>query len=97
MSRLAGHPHPLQIYLHPHRLSFAAEGAFGGKPGTKTVVKLNGETVSDADAPMELGYVTLDHDTDILTVEFPSGGGMFDPLDRDPEQAAADRKNGIVS
>ena len=97
MSRLAGHPHPLHIYLHPHRLSFAAEGAFGGKPGTKTVVALNGETVSDADSPMELGYVTLDHDTDVLTVEFPSGGGMFDPLDRDQEQAAEDRKNGIVS
>ena len=97
MSRLAGHPHPLHIYLHPHRLSFAAEGAFGGKPGTKTVVALNGETVSDADSPMELGYVTLDHDIDVLTVEFPSGGGMFDPLDRDQEQAAADRQNGIVS
>jgi N-methylhydantoinase B/oxoprolinase/acetone carboxylase alpha subunit len=97
MSRLAGHPHPLHIYLHPHRLSFAAEGAFGGKPGTKTVVALNGETVSDADSPMELGYVTLDHDTDVLTVEFPSGGGMFDPLDRDQEQAAADWQNGIVS
>ena len=97
MSRLTGHPHPLHIYLHPHRLSFAAEGAFGGKPGTKTVVALNGETVSDADSPMELGYVTLDHDTDVLTVEFPSGGGMFDPLDRDQEQAAADRQNGIVS
>ena len=97
MSRLAGHPHPLHIYLHPHRLSFAAEGAFGGKPGTKTVVTLNGETVSDADSPMELGYVTLDHDTDVLTVEFPSGGGMFDPLDRDQEQAAVDRQNGIVS
>ena len=97
MSRLAGHPHPLHIYLHPHRLSFAAEGAFGGKPGTKTVVALNGEIVSDADSPMELGYVTLDHDTDVLTVEFPSGGGMFDPLDRDQEQAAADRQNGIVS
>ena len=97
MSRLAGHPHPLHIYLHPHRLSFAAEGAFGGKPGTKTVVALNGETVSDADSPMELGYVTLDHDTDVLTVEFPSGGGMFDPLDRDHEQAAADRQNGIIS
>ena len=97
MSRLAGHPHPLHIYLHPHRLSFAAEGAFGGKPGTKTVVALNGETVSDADSPMELGYVTLDHDTDVLTVEFPSGGGMFDPLDRDQEQTAADQQNGIVS
>ena len=97
MSRLAGHPHPLHIYLHPHRLSFAAEGAFGGKPGTKTVVALNGEIVSDANSSMDLGYVTLDHDTDVLTVEFPSGGGMFDPLDRDQEQAAADRQNGIVS
>jgi len=74
-----------------------ADGAFGGGPGTKTVVALNGETVSDANSPMELGYVTLDNDTDVLEVEFPSGAGMFDPQARGADQAAEDRENGIVS
>ena len=74
-----------------------ADGAFGGGPGTKTVVALNGETVSDANSPMELGYVTLDNDTDVLEVEFPGGAGMFDPQARDADQAAEDRGNGIVS
>ncbi len=74
-----------------------ADGAFGGGPGTKTVVALNGEAVNDANSPMELGYVILDDDTDVLEVEFPSGAGMFDPQARDADQAAEDRGNGIVS
>jgi len=97
ISRLPGHPHALKIYLHSHRLSFAADGAFGGKPGTKTVVALNGETLGDSNSPMELGYVTLNDDTDVLTVEFPSGAGMFDPSARDAGQMAEDLRNGIIT
>ena len=97
LSRLPGHPHPLNIYLHPHRLAFAADGIFGGKSGAKTVVALNGETIGDANSPMKLGYVTLNQDTDVLTIDFPSGAGMFDPSERDPDQLAEDFKNGIIS
>ena len=78
-------------------MAFAADGAFAGKGGTKTVVALNGETLSDANSPMELGYVTLNLDTDVLTIEFPSGGGMFDPSDRDPDRVAEDLQNGLIS
>jgi len=74
-----------------------ANGDFGSGPGTKTVVVLNGEAVGDLDSPMELGYVTLDDDTDVLEVEFPSGARMIDPQARDADQSAKDRKNGIVS
>ena len=45
-----------------------ADGAFGGGPGTKTVVVLNGESVSDPNSPMELGYVALYDDTNVLEV-----------------------------
>ena len=41
--------------------------------------------------------MTLDDDTDVLEVEFPSGAGMFDPQARDADQSVEDRKNGIVS
>ena len=73
-----------------------ADGAFGGGPGTKTVVALNGEAVGDPNSPMELGYVALDHDTNVLEVEFSSGAGMLDPQAIDADQSAEDRKNGIV-
>jgi len=43
-----------------------ADGAFGGGSGTKTVVVLNGESVSDPNSPMELGYVAVDDDTNVL-------------------------------
>ena len=58
---------------------------------------LNGKMLSDDPQSMKLGHVTLDQDTDRLTVEFPSGGGMFDPKDREPEQVAQDVKNGLIS
>ncbi|MQG63656.1 MAG: hypothetical protein FI706_00205 [SAR202 cluster bacterium] len=73
-----------------------ADGAFGGGPGTKTVVALNGEAVGDPNSPMELGYVALDHDTNVLEVEFSSGAGMLGPQAIDADQSAEDRKNGIV-
>ena len=97
LSRLPGHPQPLNIYFHPHRLSFPPDGVFDGSPGTKTRVALNGKMLSDDPQSMKLGHVTLDQDTDRLTVEFPSGGGMFDPKDREPEQVAQDVKNGLIS
>ena len=46
---------------------------------------------------MELGYVALDDDTNVLEVEFFSGAGMLDPQAIDSDQSAEDRKNGIVS
>ena len=69
-----------------------ADGAFGCGPGTKPVVALNGEAVNDANSPMELGYVTLDDDTDVLEVEFSSGAGMLDPQAIDADQSAEDRE-----
>lgn len=45
---------------------------------------------------MELGYVALDHDTNVLEVEFSSGAGMLGPQAIDADQSAEDRKNGIV-
>ena len=73
-----------------------ADGAFGGGPGTKTVVALNGEAVGDPNSPMELGYVALDHDTNVLEVEFSSGAGMLGPQAIDADQSAEDRKNDIA-
>ena len=45
---------------------------------------------------MDLGYVALDHDTNVLEDEFSSGAGMLGPQAIDADQSAEDRKNGIV-
>ena len=58
---------------------------------------LNGESDSDPNSPMELGYVALDDDTNVLEVEFSSGAGMLDPQAIDSDQSVEDRKNDIVS
>lgn len=97
ISKLASHPYPLTIYFHPHRLMFSAKGVFEGKDGTRTRVIFNGEVLSDEPASMTRGYVTLEKHTDQLTIEFPSGGGIYNPMDRDPLAVANDVLNGIIS
>ena len=61
------------------------------------MVALNGEVLSNANSPMELGYLTLNWDTDVLTIDFPSGGGMFDPAARAQDQVTKDLQNGLIS
>ena len=39
---------------------------------------------------MELGYVALGDDTNVLEVEFSSGAGMLDPQAIDSDQSAED-------
>jgi N-methylhydantoinase B/oxoprolinase/acetone carboxylase alpha subunit len=97
ISKLAGHPHPLIIYFHPHRLLFSAKGVFGGKDGTRTRLIFNGKVLSDEPESMSRGYVTLENQTDRLTIEFPSGGGIYNPRDRDPLAVARDLLNGFIS
>ena len=92
LSKLPSHRPSLEYYFHPHRLYFAPVGIFGGHPGTKTRVALNGEQV-----PMKQGYVTVEKDTDRLVVEFPSGGGAQDPRKRDRDLVLRDVRDGLVS
>ena len=47
VGKLPSHPDSLNVYFHPNRLSFAPQGIFGGKAGTKTEVIVNGDTLSD--------------------------------------------------
>jgi N-methylhydantoinase B/oxoprolinase/acetone carboxylase alpha subunit len=97
LAKLPSHPHSLNIFFHPNRLSFAPEGVFGGQAGTRTRVIINGEVRSDNPTAMTHGFVTLQHDTDRLVVEFPSGAGFGPPPERDPALVQRDVQNGLVT
>ncbi|MCH7745365.1 MAG: hydantoinase B/oxoprolinase family protein [Chloroflexi bacterium] len=91
------HSGPLNIYFHPHRLSFPAHGIFGGESGKKTRVILNGDVLSDNPSAMTQGFVTLEKETDRLVLEFPSGAGIYDPGERDAAQVERDVRDDLVS
>ena len=97
VAKAEGHQRPLNVYLHPNRLTFPAEGIFGGGPGSRTRVILNDMVLSDDAGSMMEGYVTLERDTDRLVVEFAAGGGVQDPKERDPALVRQDVQDGIVS
>lgn len=97
VGKLPSHPDPLNIYLHPNRLSFAPQGIFGGRAGTKTRVILNGESISENPSEMTKGAVSLSAPSDRLTLEFSSGAGAGDPKARPKELVARDVANGLVS
>jgi N-methylhydantoinase B/oxoprolinase/acetone carboxylase alpha subunit len=97
VSKLPGYPHPLNVFFHPNRLLFPPTGIFGGMDGTKTRVIFNGEVLSDDPVRMKQGYATLEKDTDRLIIEFSSGGGAYDPKERDPLLVAQDVQDGLIS
>ena len=97
VSKSPGHPGPLNIYFHPHRLLFPAQGIFGGESGKRTRVVLNGTALSDDPTTMTQGYVSLEKDADRLVVEFPSGGGIYDPRERSAVLVEQDVRDGIIS
>ncbi len=97
VGKLPSYPAPLNIYLHPNRLSFAPQGIFGGRAGTKTNVIVNGESVSEDPSSMTRGSVTLSAPEDRLTLEFSSGAGAGDPRERPQDMLERDALNGLVS
>ncbi|MFQ5989634.1 MAG: hydantoinase B/oxoprolinase family protein [Candidatus Methylomirabilales bacterium] len=97
LSKLPSHPFPLNVYFHPNRLSFRPHGIFGGKEGTKTRVILNNRIIGDDPEAMKLGYITLERDADRLEVEWPSGGGIYDPKERDRALVLQDVRDGLVT
>jgi len=97
VGKLPSHEAPLSMYFHPNRLSFAPDGIFGGLPGTKTAVIVNGDALSNDPASMVNGYVTLNDAGERLTLEFSSGAGAGDPTERPNELVRRDVENGLVS
>ena len=95
ISKLPSHSSPLNIYFHPNRLTFPAQGIFGGKDGTKTNVYFNGDALSDSPSEMKQGYVTIETAEDHLELECPSGAGAYEPKDRDTAAVQRDLRDGL--
>ena len=97
ISRLPGHPNPLNIYFHPHRLSFPPTGIFGGGAGTRTRVIFNDAVLSDDPAALKQGQIALQSDADRLALEWPSGAGAYDPRERDRGLVLRDVRDGLIT
>ena len=97
ITKLPSHPHPLNIYFHPTRLSFPPDGIYGGGLGSKTSVTVNGEVLSDNPSAMKEGYVRLESADDRLVIDWSSGGGVYDAKERDRALVLRDVRDGLVS
>jgi N-methylhydantoinase B len=81
---------PLTIRAEHGKLSAAPLGSRGGRPGAAGGLFLNGAPVPDKMA------LTLNRG-EVLRLEVPGAGGMYDPAERNREALARDIANGLVT
>jgi len=94
VSRLPGCINPVSCALRPDRVRYAPPGLAGGHDGPLTEVLLNGERLPDD--VLAAGHLTLQDDTDRLTIRLPGGAGFGDPAERDANAVAADVRAGLM-
>ena len=68
----------------------------GGQPGGKGACVINPGTPQEKRLPSRFGDFVLKRG-DLLRLERPGGGGMGNPLERDPERVLEDARQGYVS
>jgi N-methylhydantoinase B/oxoprolinase/acetone carboxylase alpha subunit len=76
LRRLPGSNADVRLYLHPDRLRHPAPGLFGGGPGNRARVLLNGEDLTGGTGFLPKGEVALTSDDDVYTSEVGGGGGI---------------------
>jgi N-methylhydantoinase B/oxoprolinase/acetone carboxylase alpha subunit len=76
MRRLPGSNANVRFYVHPDRLRHPAPGLFGGGPGNRTRMLLNGRELTDGAGNLTTGEVTLATDDDEFISEAAGGGGI---------------------
>jgi N-methylhydantoinase B len=81
---------PVNLGIQAGRYVYAAEGLFGGKPGSKAQFLINGTQGNS------YGLTQL-KPGDLVTIDAPGGGGYGDPLERELEMVQADVVEGYVS
>jgi len=81
---------PITIRAEHGKLATAPLGLRGGRPGAAGGLFLNGAPVPDKMA------LTLNRG-DVLRMEVPGAGGMYDPAGRDRDALARDLANGLIT
>lgn len=76
MRRLPGSGADVRFYVHPDRLRHPAPGLFGGGPGNRTRLALNGRELTDGPGRLASGEVVLTTDGDVFTSEAAGGAGI---------------------
>jgi N-methylhydantoinase B len=83
--------HPVDALFQFDRVDHPAAGLFGGLPGGRSRLSLNGST----QLPSK-GRVTLNRG-DRLHLDYAGGGGYGPPKEREAAAVAADLRNGFIS
>ena len=82
--------------LRSTKHSVAPKGIEGGLPGKTGWCGLNPKTEKEKILPSRYSDLTL-NPGDVVCLETPGGGGMGNPLERDPMMVLRDVRNGYVS
>jgi N-methylhydantoinase B len=82
------------LQVRSDRMKFRPYGLLGGQPGgpTRNVLVVNGNLVEEKSK-----FTRVIYKNDVLDHRQAGGGGVGDPLERDPEAVLSDVRNGLVS
>jgi len=82
---------PVLHNLVVNRLNHPAQGLLGGRPGRPNRLFLNGRPLRQTRSRLAL------RPGDAITVEYPGGGGLYPPADRDRDRVERDVRDGLVT
>ncbi|OGQ52255.1 MAG: hypothetical protein A3I10_03835 [Deltaproteobacteria bacterium RIFCSPLOWO2_02_FULL_57_26] len=88
--------HEARFSLRSTKHSVAPKGIQGGFPGRTGKCTLNPNTEKERVLPSRYSDHTL-YPGDVVRLETPGGGGLGNPLERDPQKVLSDVLNGYVS
>lgn len=79
------------VALQCERIDHPPKGSRGGGGGSPGRVLLNDKPLPNPKMQFSMNR------NDVLTLELPGGGGMGDPLERDPESVLRDIRSGVIT
>src|SRR6476659_2592391 len=84
------------VNLRMDRFKFSSPGVFGAKPAKASKAVLNPGQPGERALTSKIAGLRFKRD-DLLSVEFAGGGGLGNPLERDPDRVREDVVRGYVS
>ena len=88
--------HEVRFSLRSTKHTVAPKGIDGGDPGRTGNCVINPGTAKEQVLPSRCSDLTLPPGT-VFRLDTPGGGGLANPLERDPEMVLKDVRNGYVS